>query len=260
MARVNKFLKMAGGGEVKNSYRKADGDLLEERFDCGTGAGGFKEGNTCAGGAGSSIKNTAGGARNRKTIGSPIWGSSKSNSFEMAGYSAKLMGIDGFKYKEEWNSPKALKTDTIKILDAINNDKIGSEEPTFHGFQNIQNKQFKIGESVKIPLTATASDIESAEGYGIERLRQNQKGSPTIYEFPKGTKIAPYSVNKTKDDIESFGIYGEAITSGEFKVSDIKKRTIQKWYEDTQKYEPLEIDVITLKQSRTFNPKSNSLN
>ena len=52
MARVNKFLKMAGGGEVKESYRKADGDLLEERFDCGTGAGGFKEGNTCAAGGG----------------------------------------------------------------------------------------------------------------------------------------------------------------------------------------------------------------
>ena len=53
MARVNKFLKMAGGGEVKESYRKADGDLLEERFeDCGTGAGGFKEGNTCATGGG----------------------------------------------------------------------------------------------------------------------------------------------------------------------------------------------------------------
>jgi lambda family phage portal protein len=53
MARVNKFLKMAGGGEVKESYRKADGDLLEERFeDCGTGAGGFKPGNTCAGGGG----------------------------------------------------------------------------------------------------------------------------------------------------------------------------------------------------------------
>jgi lambda family phage portal protein len=28
MARVNKFLKMAGGGEVKESYRAADGDLL----------------------------------------------------------------------------------------------------------------------------------------------------------------------------------------------------------------------------------------
>ena len=55
MARVNKFLKMAGGGEVKESYRKADGDLLEERFDCGTGAGGFKEGNTCAGGGGAEI-------------------------------------------------------------------------------------------------------------------------------------------------------------------------------------------------------------
>jgi hypothetical protein len=25
---VNKFLKMAGGGEVKKSYREADGDLL----------------------------------------------------------------------------------------------------------------------------------------------------------------------------------------------------------------------------------------
>lgn len=62
MARVNKFLKMAGGGEVKESYRKADGDLLEERFeDCGTGAGGFKEGNTCATGG-------QGEAQGQKTI------------------------------------------------------------------------------------------------------------------------------------------------------------------------------------------------
>jgi hypothetical protein len=60
MARVNKFLKMAGGGEVKDSYRKADGDLLEERFDCGTGAGGFKEGNTCAGGGGGESFNDIG--------------------------------------------------------------------------------------------------------------------------------------------------------------------------------------------------------
>jgi lambda family phage portal protein len=60
MARVNKFLKMAGGGEVKESYRKADGDLLEERFDCGTGAGGFKEGNTCAGGGGGESFNDIG--------------------------------------------------------------------------------------------------------------------------------------------------------------------------------------------------------
>jgi lambda family phage portal protein len=259
MARVNKFLKMAGGGEVKESYRKADGDLLEERFeDCGTGEGGFKEGNTCAAGGGGEISGES--KKNRKTVGSAIWGSSKTNSFEMSGYSAKLMGVEGFKYKEEWNSPKALKSDTVKILDAINNDKIGSEESTFHGFQNTQNKQFKVGENIKLPLTATASDIESAEGYGIERLRQNQKGRPTIYEFPKGTKIAPYSVNKTKEDIESFGVYGEAITSGEFKIDNIKKRTIQKWYEDSQKYEPLEIDIITLKQSKTFNPQTSSWN
>lgn len=56
IARVNKFLKMAGGGEVKKSYREADGDLLGAIFedgdllelDCGTGSGGFKAGNTCS--------------------------------------------------------------------------------------------------------------------------------------------------------------------------------------------------------------------
>ena len=62
IARVNKFLKMAGGGEVKKSYREADGDLLGAIFedgdllelDCGTGSGGFKAGNTCSkGGDGS---------------------------------------------------------------------------------------------------------------------------------------------------------------------------------------------------------------
>jgi lambda family phage portal protein len=63
MARVNKFLKMAGGGEVKESYRKADGDLLEERFDCGTGAGGFKEGNTCAGGGNEESSSTKASAK-----------------------------------------------------------------------------------------------------------------------------------------------------------------------------------------------------
>lgn len=62
IARVNKFLKMAGGGSVKKAYREADGDLLESIFedgdllelDCGTGSGGFKAGNTCGkGGDGS---------------------------------------------------------------------------------------------------------------------------------------------------------------------------------------------------------------
>ena len=66
MARVNKFLKMAGGGEVKESYRKADGDLLEEKFgfestktefvagrDCGQDEGGtFGPDNKCAEGYG----------------------------------------------------------------------------------------------------------------------------------------------------------------------------------------------------------------
>ena len=47
MARVNKFLKMAGGGEVKKSYREADGDLLEERFDCKTGKTEFVAGKDC---------------------------------------------------------------------------------------------------------------------------------------------------------------------------------------------------------------------
>ena len=66
MARVNKFLKMAGGEEVKESYRKADGDLLEEKFgfettktefvagrDCGQDEGGtFGPDNKCAEGYG----------------------------------------------------------------------------------------------------------------------------------------------------------------------------------------------------------------
>jgi hypothetical protein len=65
MARVNKFLKMAGGGEVKKSYRAADGDLLEERFDCGTGAGGFKPGNTCAGDDGNNEQEDANSAYDR---------------------------------------------------------------------------------------------------------------------------------------------------------------------------------------------------
>jgi lambda family phage portal protein len=37
LARVSKFLVMAGGGKVKESYRKADGDLLGEGFGCEIG-------------------------------------------------------------------------------------------------------------------------------------------------------------------------------------------------------------------------------
>ena len=47
MARVNKFIKMAGGGEVKESYRKADGDLLEEKSDCETRKTEFVAGRDC---------------------------------------------------------------------------------------------------------------------------------------------------------------------------------------------------------------------
>jgi len=44
MARVNKFLKMAGGGEVKKSYRQADGDLLEEGLNGESSKTEFKAG------------------------------------------------------------------------------------------------------------------------------------------------------------------------------------------------------------------------
>lgn len=191
-------------------------------------------------------------------IGSPDWGASKKNSYEMTGYSASLMGVEGFRHEKDWQTSPRLKKETEKILNAINEDNIGSEESTFHGFQNVKKTEYLNGQEVRLPLTATTSDTDEAEGFAIERLRQYQKGEPTVFHFPKGTKIAAYNINRKKEDIKTFGIYGEAITAGKFRVDKVSTKTISKWYEDSQKWEPLDIKIVTLKQGETFNVKNNS--
>ena len=166
-------------------------------------------------------------------IGSPDWGASKKNSYEMTGYSASLRGVEGFRHEKDWQTSPRLKKETEKILNAINEDTIGSEESTFHGFQNVKKTEYLNGQEVRLPLTATTSDTDEAEGFAIERLRQYQKGEPTVFHFPKGTKIAAYNINRKKEDIKTFGIYGEAITAGKFRVDKVSTKTISKWYEDS---------------------------
>lgn len=148
MARVNKFLKMAGGGEVKESYRKADGDLLEERFeDCGTGAGGFKEGNTCAinGGMGRSGKETS------------------------------------KKYPNVSRVERIIKSLGVKKVDLFNNSK--SADKVLSQVEELKNKGYDLPESIRVSKSETTTIAWASPREGSVSL--NSKYSKKYEEIAK---------------------------------------------------------------------------
>lgn len=184
-----------------------------------------------------------------KLVGRGYWGYSHGTSFAMSGYAAKLMGIEGYRYRDDMlETPE--KNDVKKILQAIANDTKGSPEKLYHGFQNIGNKEWKIGDTIKLSLTATSGD-DHTYSYGLRLDPKDQEGPGTMYEFPVGTQLSLYGRNN-KEDAKEFGYkYTEAIVAGEFKITGL--RTIQ---EDTWRHR--DIQVVQLEPVKVFDPVTNS--
>lgn len=161
-----------------------------------------------------------------------LWGSSRANSTSMSGHAAAIMGIKG--YQQFGDLGEKSDTAVRRFLEEIGNDKIGSEEHLFHGFQNTRNITFRVGDTFKLPLTATSGSKGDSVGYGQRLDRADQEGEPSVIAFPQGTPMVPYSKWK-KDDAKDFGhVYSEALVAGEFRVVRVRKQLLPKPQHDTR--------------------------
>jgi hypothetical protein len=164
--------------------------------------------------------------------GNDKWGSSHTASQQIRTESAKLMGLKGWKQIETEAGDARI---ARKYLEAIK-DSEGSEEALYSGFANDKGIEWTPGKRLHLPLVATAgSGDEDASGWGM----RGKGGEPTVMEFPKGTKIAGYS-NERSFWIKEYGgraayekalqegdldptIWSEALTAGEFEVVGTRK-------------------------------------
>jgi GNAT superfamily N-acetyltransferase len=186
-------------------------------------------------------------------VDSGAWGSSHGLSRAMAALAAERMGIPGYRKNSVTPYPEPVE----EFLRRIAGDKVGAEEPLYHGFQNVGGLKFKPGSTFRLPLTATAGDIEDVVGYGKRSDIEDQEGEPTVIAFPKGTPIVAYSKwNKT--DAQEFGhVYSEAITAGEFRVTKVRTMMARSGQHDRKMgkhYPHTRVRVVDVEPVGVFNP------
>lgn len=178
-----------------------------------------------------------------------IWGSSHYYSSEITGHSATKMGIDGYHRKME-DEPEFGKL-AYRKLRAIA-DSPGSPEPLYHGFQNRKHHNWTVGETLTLPLTATSATLQGSASYGVRLDPDDNVGPPTVFEFPKGTKMVGYTKWKQKD-AEEFGyLWTEAIVAGKFRVVGVRKiQYAYTWRDD------IFLTVVRLEPVSYFDPDTN---
>lgn len=141
-----------------------------------------------------------------------IWGASHSGSSTVTGHSALRMGIDGY---EDYEASKESRNLGDKFLRVIASSA-GVNEPLYHGFNNTAGTQWKVGDTLSLPLLAAAGDKEDAAGYGFHG---EDVGKPAVFEFPVGTPYAGYS-RWDRERSKEFGYqWGEAIVAGKFEIT-----------------------------------------
>lgn len=150
------------------------------------------------------------------------WGAAHSNSQAITGASAEEMGLDGYErgYRPTQgdNWPANVADSMLTYIE----DSAGSREPLYHGFQNTNGTRFTPGDTIRLPLLAATGDLRDAASYGIRRHAEDQKGPPTVFEFPKGTKFAGYA-RWDRQQAKTFGhTWAEAIVAGGFRVASTR--------------------------------------
>ena len=161
-----------------------------------------------------------------RSAGYAKWGHSHSGSRAITGQAARLMGIPDYEINPHSGKKQDVNLATA-FLTAIANSP-GSLEPLYHGFQNRRQIKWQIGQVLRLPLTATSGEIDSAS-YGMRLDPKDNEGPPTCFEFPVGTPMAGYAKWK-RADAEEFGHnWGEAIVAGEFQVQGIRTEHHYDW-------------------------------
>lgn len=154
--------------------------------------------------------------------GANIWGFSHGASRQITSETAKIMGIPGYEINPraehtEWATGRTAE----RFLVAISKDKLGSEEPLYHGFQNLAKTEYHVGDSLALPAMATAGDRTDAAGYGTRLDPKDQEGTITVFKFPVGTPMAGYDRWRPSDQRVFGHIWSEAIVAGKFVVTSV---------------------------------------
>ncbi len=151
------------------------------------------------------------------------WGASHSGSFALSGASAQLMGIKGYKTFDEDHSVSVQNAFVAAhFLREIHDGKTTGGR-RFHGTSGKQWDKVKPGDTVDLPLTATADWSTSALGYGATNRDQGDGKLGYLVVFPDGTPGAGVSESEDINTSEVIpGKWDEMIVAGKFRV---KSRT-----------------------------------
>jgi DNA topoisomerase-1 len=162
--------------------------------------------------------------RHLSRIGGGTWGASRSGSYGIAGASAEVMGIPGYRVDREdsyLGGTYANRKRWAKAMLRRIKRSPGVTEPMYHGTRPAKYESLKVGDSIDLPLVATTGSHSLAVGFADER----DKPTGMILEFLPGTKMVGYSLNEGFGDPQLFDpehpveeTWDEAITAGRFEV------------------------------------------
>jgi len=194
-----------------------------------------------------------------------MWGGSHYGSTVVTGEAAALMGLEGWKKHDATKNATILAT---RMLQAIADDVAGSEEPLYHSFENTRGTVFTPGDTMQLPLLASAGQAEV--GYGVRSRWEDQQGAPTVFAFPTGTPMVGYSKygladakdlgHKTVEEMyKEFGhIWNEAIIAGKFRVVKVETVYMSSQHSDKpiamEDVPQLYGQVVHLEPLEMFNP------
>lgn len=193
-----------------------------------------------------------------------MWGGSHYGSSVITGESAKQMGIDGYR---DLDGSKDAQTIASSWGQAIADDATGSEEPLYHSFENTEHTVFKAGDTMDLPLTATAGKPETM--YGTRLEHEDQVGPPTVFAFPKGTPMVAYGKWPTDPkqrgyedgNAKEFGhVYSEAIVAGRFRVAKVETEYFGSMHSRKPTAENIQLygQVVHLEPLAVFDPATKS--
>jgi len=187
-----------------------------------------------------------------------LWGSSHGSSYGIAGSSAEQMGIDGY-WTPNDESKSMYNKHASFMLRKISEDTVGTEEVLYHGTQNLKATHWAPGDTVRLPLTATAGNSDTIT-YGTRNSAADQKGAPTLFMFEKGTQMLAYQKWSKKgengDESKEFGHnYTEAIVAGKFEVVSVKEAAYP-FHEAWSEHGYPMVTVVKMRQVETYHPES----
>lgn len=161
------------------------------------------------------------------------WGASHGLSYSITGESAALMGISGFRrtsddtdehlfdYFSGYDTAQHRQQSIAhRFLRTIYEGTQPSDVRRFHGTAGQQWADVKPGDTVDLPLTATARDRGTVT-YGMDRSGERDGPDappPYLIVFPKGTASAGISHEWDENGDYRLPTWDEAVVAGRFRV------------------------------------------